>query len=296
MYPAEILNLFPPFAHTDQVFVAMSFDKRFDSAWNRVFTPAVAALSVNRTPLSAFRVNLSRKSDSIITEVVQAIAQCRLILADISTAGWYRRGLRRMRPIRNSNVMYELGIAHASRLPEEVVIVRADSDPLDFDIAGVRVHQYPADLETARDMVQALLHEALASVDQRRSIAVKKALANLDPTMYMLLAELGEIAHPIINTMGQVLASSERLGAIHRLLAGGMLQAVLGPLPDNFMERPVAELVRYRKTRFGAEVFAAARREMGFANALSRWIATDTGKKWLEDQRADRPSVPPDAV
>jgi hypothetical protein len=87
-------------------------------------------LLVDRTPLSAFRVNLSRKSDSIITEIVQNIAQCRLVLTDISTTGWSRSGVRRSRPIRNSNVMYELGIAHAARLPEEVIIVRADADHL----------------------------------------------------------------------------------------------------------------------------------------------------------------------
>jgi hypothetical protein len=150
MYPAEILNLFLPFARTNQVFVAMSFDKRFDWAWDRVFRPAIADLLVDRTPLSAFRVNLSRKSDSIITEIVQNIAQCRLVLADISTTGWSRSSVRRSRPIRNSNVMYELGIAHAARLPEEVIIVRTDADHLDFDIAGVRVHQYPADVEAAR--------------------------------------------------------------------------------------------------------------------------------------------------
>jgi hypothetical protein len=288
MYPAEILNLFPPFAHTNQVFVAMSFESRFDPTWERVFRPAVAAVSVDGTALSAFRVNLTRTSDSIITEIVQRIAQCRLVLADISTTGWLRSGLlrRARRPIRNSNVMYELGIAHASRLPEEVVLVRADDDSLDFDIAGVRVHPYPADFDAAKETIQGLLRDALESIDQRRGIAVKKALQSLDPTMYMILQEFGEIAHPIMNTMGQALASAERLGAIHRLLAGGMLAAKFGPLPDNFMERPVAELARYRKTRFGAEVFAAARDQMGFPNALGRWIATDAGKQWLDAQAA----------
>ena len=296
MYPAEILNLFPAFAHTNQVFVAMSFDKRFDPVWESVFCPAVAALSSDGKPLSAHRVNLTRKSDSIITEIVQSITQSRLILADISTTGWYRRWLSRQRPIRNSNVMYELGIAHASRLPEEVVVVRADADSLDFDIAGVRVHQYPPDLDAARETVQGLLSDALKSVDQRRSIAVKKALQTLDPPMYMILQEFGDIAHPSINTMGQALGSLERLGAIQRLLAGGMLEAVFGPLPDDFMEQPTANLVRYRKTRFGAEVFAAARDEMGFFNAFSEWISTDAGKRWLAEQTAKiAPHLPGDA-
>ena len=116
MYPAEILNLFPPFARTNRVFVAMSFDERFDAVWDRVFRPAVEALSVDGSTLSAFRVNLARKSDSIITEIVQNIAASRLILADISTMGWYPSDPWQARPIRNSNVMYELGIGCRRRL------------------------------------------------------------------------------------------------------------------------------------------------------------------------------------
>jgi hypothetical protein len=53
-------------------------------------------------------------------------------------------------------------------------------------------------------------------------------------------------------------------------------------------------LARYRKTRFGAEVFAAARDEMDFANALSKWIATDAGKRWLDEQ-GTKGSRPQDA-
>ncbi|MCE9635641.1 MAG: hypothetical protein K8T90_08045 [Planctomycetes bacterium] len=286
MYPAEVLSLFPPFAHTNEVFVAMSFDRRFDPVWQSVFKPAIEALSIDGQALVAHRVDLSRKSDSIITEIVQRVAQCRLVLADVSTTGWIGRWPGRRRAVRNSNVMYELGIAHASRLPEEVVVVRGDADLLDFDIAGVRVHSYPSDWKSARTAIQSLLADALRSVDQRRSIAVKRALQTLDPQMYWILQEFGDIAHPTITTMRDALASLERLGAIQRLLAGGMLQATFGPLPDNFMERPIAELVRYRTTRFGIEVFAAARDAMGFKEALAKWMATDSGKKWLAEQSA----------
>lgn len=285
MYPAEILNLFPPFAHTNQVFVAMSFDERFNPTWEHVFSPAAAAVSAGDAPLSAFRVNLARTSDSIITGIVQSISRCRLVLADISTIGWQRERFRRKLPIRNSNVMYELGIAHAARLPEEVIIVRTDSDSLDFDIAGVRVHNYPWDVEAGRAKIASLLRDALASIDQRRSIAVAKAVQSLDPAMFLILHEAGDVAHPTMNSLVQALASTERLGAIHRLLAGGMLTTMFGPLPDNFMERPVGELARYRKTRFGIEVYVAARHAMGFNDALTRWLPTDDGQRWLDERR-----------
>jgi hypothetical protein len=293
MYPADILNLFPPFAHTNKVFIAMSFDRRFDSTWERVFRPAAKAVSLNGSPLFAFRVSLTRKSDSMITEIVQNIAESRLILSDVSTTGWHRSGPARPRPIRNSNVMYELGIAHASRLPEEVVIVRADNDPLDFDIAGVRVHQYPAaDFKAARAVIEGLLRDALASIDQRRSIAVKKALQSLDPAMYAILQELGEIEHPNMNSMPAVIALTERLGAIHRLLSGGMLEAKYGPLPDDFMDRSFAEWAHYQETPFGIEVFVAARDQMGFHDAFRRWKDTDAGRQRLDELGARRPPSP----
>jgi hypothetical protein len=162
--------------------------------------------------------------------------------------------------------------------------VRSDGDALDFDIAGVRVHQYPSRPDAAREVVKGLISDALKSIDQRRSIAVKKALQSLDPQMYVILQEFNDIPHPNLTTMGQALASMERLGAIQRLLTGGMLEATMKPLADDFMERPVAELVCYRKTSFGIQVFSAARAEMGFSAAMTKWLTTDAGKAWLAQQ------------
>lgn len=287
MYPADILNLFPPFPHTNKVFVAMSFDERFRDVWQGVFQPAVESVSCDGKPLEAHRVDLTRKSDSVITEIVQEIAQSRLILADVSTIGWLGRWPATRRPARNGNVLYELGVAHASRLPEEVIVVRGDSDPLDFDIAGVRVHPYSADPAAARETIQGLFCDALKSIGQRRTIAVKKALQSLDPIMYAILQEFGDIEHPAPQTIGAVLGALERQGAIQRLLAGGMLEAKFGLLPDNFMERPIASLVRYCKTQFGAAVFGAARESMGFARALQQWLGTDKGKEWVTQHGAD---------
>jgi hypothetical protein len=286
MYPADVLNLFPPHARTNTVFVAMSFDRRFEAVWKNVLEPAVSDVKHKGEPLAAYRVDLSKKSDSIITEIVRGIAAARLVLADVSTIGWTRRWIRKGRPIRNANVMYELGIAHAARIPEEVVVVRSDGDPLDFDIAGVRVHRYSPMHSEARETVRNLLTEALKSVDQRRSIAVQRALQTLDPEMYLLLNSFVEVPHPVQRTFGDVLGSMERVGAICRLLEGGMLRATFGPLPDDFMVKPMAEFVRYRKTPFGADVFAAAREEMGFHEALGRWLQTGAGKEWLDQQAA----------
>ena len=45
----------------------------------------------------------------------------------------------------NANVLYEVGLAHALRAPEQVLLFRSDADPLLFDVSGIRVHTYDPD-------------------------------------------------------------------------------------------------------------------------------------------------------
>lgn len=286
MYPAELLNLFPPFPRTDVVFVAMSFDHRFDDLWDKVIEPAVGQVQWQGGPLKAHRVNLTMKSDSIIAEIVQYIAEARLVLADISTTGWHRRWLKKIRPIRNANVMYEVGIAHAARLAEEVVLIRGDSDPLDFDVAGVRVHEYRSDHGKALAVVSALLIDALKAVDQRRSLVVRRALRSLSPPMFALLHTIGDIAHPQAITTAEGSSSGERQDAIRYLLAEGMIEAIYEPLAEDFMERPVAELFSYRITPFGLAVYQTARTELRFNDALMPWLQTAKGQAWISEASA----------
>jgi hypothetical protein len=105
----------------------------------------------------------------------------------------------------------------------------------------VRVHQYPKAAGVARDFVGTLVMDALSAVDQRRQIAVQRAVKTLDPVMYMLLEEFGHVEHPVVRTMRDVLVAQERRGAIRRLLDEGMFEAKYGPLPDDFVTRSMTE-------------------------------------------------------
>ena len=97
-----------------------------------------------------------RISDSILTEILSGVGTSRLFLADVTT-------LERAdeRPIRNGNVMYEVGIAHAVRLPEEVLLFRSDSDSLLFDVANVRVNTYSP--EERPDEARALVSDSIVA-------------------------------------------------------------------------------------------------------------------------------------
>ena len=48
-------------------------------------------------------------------------------------------------PMRNDNVLYEVGLAHAARLPAEVVLFRSDRDQLMVDVVNIRVNSYDPD-------------------------------------------------------------------------------------------------------------------------------------------------------
>ena len=127
MYPNNYFSLFPAFPRSDTVFVAMSFASKFDQRWQKVLAPAISSVTVSGNKLKAERVDTSRIGDSILTELLTHIRSARLIVGDVTSLG-----ILDDRPIRNGNVMYEIGIAHAVRLPEEVLLFRSDSDHLEF--------------------------------------------------------------------------------------------------------------------------------------------------------------------
>jgi hypothetical protein len=182
--------------------------------------------------------------------------------------------------------MYELGLAHATRLLEEVIIVRGDSDPLDFDVSGVRVHTYPTDAKEAAAFVGHLLVDALRAVDQQRSIAVRQALQGLTPHMFILLHATGELTYPNPKTMRDHFATEEERAAVKELLTGGMLEAIYRPLPPDFMNAPVTDLFRYRVTNFGLAVYQAARLDLKFNEALVPWLQSANGIAWLEAEKS----------
>ena len=142
MYPAQVFSLFPPFPRENKVFVAMSFDPRFDARWNNVIKPGIAAISVNDEPLEACRVDTRQVSDSMMTDILRGISHCRLIFADVTTLG--RRGNY---TIRSGNVLYEIGLAHAVLQPEQVLIFRSDNESMLFDVSSNCVNLYDPDGE-----------------------------------------------------------------------------------------------------------------------------------------------------
>ena len=125
MHPNVFLKTFWRLKLEPVVFVAMSFDKRYDDRFANIITPAIESLDVGGVKLRPQRVDTSQTGDSILTEIMDGIAHSQLVLADLSTFG---RDSVSGHSFRNGNVMYEVGLALACRHPSEVLLVRDDQE------------------------------------------------------------------------------------------------------------------------------------------------------------------------
>lgn len=175
MYPKIYVELFRSFDRTTEVFVAMPFSKEFEPRWKTIFKPAI--LSCNLKP---YRVKERLVGDSIPIDILDGLNRAKFLLFDISNE-------KTARP--NSNVMYELGIAHASRLPEEVIIVRdKQSENIPFDIKHIRWNIFsPQKIEQSKSKIKILIKKAERELDLSKDIMIKKALSSLDPDMLSFL-------------------------------------------------------------------------------------------------------------
>lgn len=269
MFPSTYLSLFPAFPKNNRVFVAMSFDSRFDHRYSSVIEPALRRIEVDGQSLEPYRVNTRTISDSILTEILSGISSSRLVFADVSTIEKVGD-----RAIRNGNVMYEVGIAHAVRQPEEVLLFRSDDDQILFDVANVRINSYaPEDApDDARERITKSAINSLEELDLKKNLAIQQASDTLDNPSWMLLAEVQagkNISHPEMRTIKQILGTASRVASIQRLLDIGAIKAsYLTVTPETYekLKTTTGGLLSYECTTFGSVLFNEGIRRIGLNN------------------------------
>lgn len=221
MYPRDFLDSYWRPSIRDGVFVAMPFHDEFSPVWLDAICPAVQQ-DLPR-PLAAERVDATVLSGSIITKILDGIAHARLVFADISVA---QEG--RWRQQRNGNVLYEVGLAHASRQSTEVLLVRSDDEEISFDLAGIRVHSYNRrDMRAARSLFARLIADALEQIKQSKGIQVQRAVDALDADALEFMRSRGKEAgfhSPPPTNMAGALLSITKAAALSRLQALGVVR------------------------------------------------------------------------
>jgi hypothetical protein len=256
MYPRYYFELFPPFPREDRVFVAMDFGAQFDARFEHVIRPGICKVSINGARLEPHRIDNSRTiSDSIMTDILSGISNDRIIFADLTSLGWFNG-----KPVRNGNVMYEIGLAQQARLPEEVILFRSDQDILPFDLANVRINLYDPDRspDTARERIAEVITDALKEIDLKRHLAVKAAAQTLDAPSVLILVQAcayNGIQHFPTRNMRQTLGNAAYNTAIARLLEIGALTTDYLTLTQELVRTDRDDLfeqaMKYNVTPFG---------------------------------------------
>lgn len=176
-----------------QVFVAMSFAPQYKSRYDTIIAPAIESIVINNNvALKAYRVDTSKSGDSILTDIMDGIAHSQMVLADVSTFG---SDSVTQQPYRNGNVMYEVGIALACRQPQEVLLIRDDSDSFLFDVSTIPHMTIDfGRIQEARKLLQDELIARLRESSYVSDARVKLAIAGLSAEELTVLKQVADYA------------------------------------------------------------------------------------------------------
>lgn len=221
MHPRDFLDSYWRPGTRDSAFIAMPFHSEFSPIWIEALRPAIE--QDLRPALKAERVDASILSGSIIMDILDGIAHSKVVVADISVA---QEG--RWKGQRNGNVMYEVGLAHASRQSTEVLLLRSDSEDINFDLAGIRVHSYDrSDFAASRERFARLVADTLAQIDHTKGLQVQKAVDALDADALEFIKSCGQspgFYGPEPGNMGGALLSITKAAALSRLQSLGVVR------------------------------------------------------------------------
>jgi hypothetical protein len=187
MHPQLFLKAFWRMELRPQIFVAMSFADRYKSRFEDIIAPAICSISVDGINLEPYRVDLSKSGDPILIDIMDGIAHCQMVLADVSSIG---KDSVTGQPYRNGNVMYEVGLALACRQPAEVLLIRDDRDKFLFDVSTIP--HMTIDFTDTDSAITVLRDELKARLKERNYIndaRVQLAVASLS------CAEVGQLRH-----------------------------------------------------------------------------------------------------
>jgi hypothetical protein len=155
----------------------MSFAEPFKRRFTEIIEPAIQDVTYHGTKLLASRVDLSKTGDSILTDIIDGIAHAVMVLADVSVIG---NDAKTGETYRNGNVMYEVGLALASRQSGEVLLIRDDKAPFLFDVSTVpHKHIDFSEPTTARSILRLEIEARLREIDHVHDARIAIAIATL---------------------------------------------------------------------------------------------------------------------
>jgi hypothetical protein len=194
MYPNLFLATFWQMDLRPVVFVAMNFADIYKRRFEDVIAPAIRDVQIGNVRLEPYRVDLSKSGDSILTDIMDGIAHSQMVLADISVIG---HDAVTGAPIRNGNVMYEVGLAVACRQPKEVLLIRDDREKFLFDVSTIpHIHLNFHDTAIAKKELTERIVDRLRERNLLLDARVQKAFASLTSEEITIIKHFGKLYPP----------------------------------------------------------------------------------------------------
>jgi len=109
---------------TNSCFVVMPFASTYNTEYERIIRPAVETVE-----LACVRANEIYSKPQITADIWKSLRSARIVIAELTG--------------RNSNVLYEVGLAHA--LGKPVIIITRNEDDVPFDLKALRYLYYNID-------------------------------------------------------------------------------------------------------------------------------------------------------
>jgi len=231
MHPNTFIEQLWQGAESDRVFVAMQFGEDFDVRYNHVLRPAIEAVQYRGKPLVPTRVDESRTGDSILTEIIRGVCEARLVLVDVSDIS--NDPSASSTPIRNGNVMYELGLAHAVKSPAKVLIVRDDSKKLLFDVSSIPHHIVNfTDTAKAKAEITKLLVDRLQESEAIDDIKLRAVIDTVSEAEVAVLLQLFKASSSpgvdlTIDSSGKRIMPLNTSAAVRSLVGHGLVRSHL---------------------------------------------------------------------
>jgi hypothetical protein len=195
----------------NKAFVGMWFDEKnviekFDE---------IIKIAVKRSGIEPYFLKELITGDSIPIDIMSGIIECKLTIFDISPMT-FQNG----KPIRNPNVMYELGLAHTWRNREEVIILSDNLDNLPFDVQPYGVIKYDStNKEESIEKIKETILFRLDEIDKIQRSVVRKSAESLNAQAHsVLMSSRGKIFHEAS------LKDTEKILAIPVLLSLGLVE------------------------------------------------------------------------
>jgi hypothetical protein len=131
VHPKSFFEDAPP-VQGGRCFVVMPFDEAFDP----VYEALGAELQSKELAVTCRRADRAAGGGVVMEDVLRELARAEIVIADLTG--------------RNANVFYELGIAHATRPAESVLLITQSPADVPFDVQPYRYIEYAPDADGLR--------------------------------------------------------------------------------------------------------------------------------------------------